>query len=362
MHRTSLDFRLWPMGVIFLAILFVAGCSEDNTPTQQTDEESEAVEPTAARSRSVVVYAASSNAQIGPVLDAYTAETGTKVNLVVDDYAKLVAKIERSGSSSVADLFIATNVGDLWHAAENDIYRPVYSTLVANQIPENLRDAEKLWHALSIRARIFVVNTSLADAAQVATISGYGSLGDERWRGKLCLSSSSVQGNRSLIAYLIKSHGVRNAELIVRRWQANLATTIFDNDGELLQAVADGRCPIGIVDSNDLAMFTRGRPDAPLAAQWFAAGSPVYLDVTGAGVTRHAENPDGATALLEWLTSGQPNALFAVLGLEFPANPDAPIDASIERWSEYVAEPTSVSGLGYFQEDAAKLAERAHYP
>jgi iron(III) transport system substrate-binding protein len=362
MRKIPMTFRLWPTASTLLVMLVVAACSDDRSQAPEEDAEREVVAATAAGSQSLVVYAASSNAQIGPVLEAYTAETGVKINLVVDDLANLVARIERSGSGSVADLLIATNVGDLWNATEKDIYRPVYSAIVAKQVPENLRDAEKLWHALSVRARIVVYNTTLAEAAQVATISDYGSLGDESWRGKLCLSSSSVPGNRSLIAYLIKKHGARNAELIVRGWQANLAAPVFSDDNEVMQAIVDGRCAIGIADSNDLALLIRGRPNAPLAAQWFAEGSPVYIDVTGAGVTRHAENSDGAAELLEWLTTDQPNALFAALGLEFPASPTAPVDASIKKWHEYVAQPTNVSEFGYFQDDATKLAERAHYP
>ena len=342
-------------------MLSVAGFSEGPSPAAQVDAES-AVTPAVVNRTSIVVYAASGNAQIGPTLEAYTAETGIRINLVVDDYAKLVARIERSGSGSVADLLIATSAGDLWSAAENNIFRPVYSTLVAEQVPENLRDAEKLWHSLSVRARIVVYNTNLASALQVATISDYGSLGDELWNGKLCLSSSSVLGNRSLIAYLIKTHGARDAELIVRGWQANLGAPVFSDDGDLLQAIADGRCSIGLADSNDLAAYVRGRPAAPLAAQWFVEESPVYIDVTGAGVTRHAENPDGAIELLEWLTSGQPNALFAALGLEFPVNRAAPTDASVAQWRDYVDEPMRVSEIVYFLDEAGKLAERAHYP
>lgn len=362
MKIDSMKFRRRLIGVIFLAVSSVAGCSEDRSPAPQVSLVREAAKPSVIGPRAVVVYSASGQAQIGPVLEAYTAETGVKVNLVVDDYEKLAARIARSGGGSVADLLIVTNVGDLWHATEKDLYRPVYSTLVASQVPENLRDAEKVWHALSVRARIVVYNQNLAKADEVATITDYGSLGDELWRGKLCLSSSSVPGNRSLIAYLIKNHGERNAELIVRGWQANLATTIFSDDSELLQAVADEKCAIGIVNSNDLAGFIRARPDTPVTAYWFAERSPVYLEVTAAGVTRHAENPDSATALLEWLTSEQPNALFAALGLEFPVNRDAPADASIAQWRRHVAEPTRVAELGYFQVDAVKLAERAHYP
>jgi len=352
----------WRTSLIVLAMLWVAGCSEDRSPAPQVDVESEAAAAAATGPSPIVVYAASADAQIGPVLEAYTVETGVKINLVVDDYAKLAARIERSGSGSVADLLIAANVGDLWKATENDVFRPVYSTRVANQIPENLRDAEKLWHALSVRARIIVYNTRLADAAKLATISDYGSLGDALWRDKLCLSSSSVQGNRSLIAFLIKTHGARNAELIVRGWQANLAAPVFSDDRKLLQAVSENKCAIAIVNSNEVATFIRARPGAPVATQWFAAGSPVSLEVTGAGVTRHAENADGAVELLEWLTSEQPSALFAALSLEFPASRGAPADASIGQWSGQIADPVNVSEIAYFLDDAEKLAERAHYP
>ncbi len=362
MKTDSMIFRRCLISVTFLAVFSVAGCSEDRSPAPQMSSASNTEEPAVTGPRAVVVYSASDQAQIGPVLEAYTAETGVKVNLVVDDYEKLAARIARSGGGSVVDLLIVTNVGDLWHATEEDSFRPVYSTLVARQIPENLRDAEKVWHALSVRARIVVYNQNLAAADKLATITDYGSLGDALWRGELCLSSSSVQSNRSLIAYLIKNHGARNAELIVRGWQANLATTIFGDDSELLQAIADEKCAIGIVNSNDLAGFIRTRPDTPVTAYWFAEHSSIYLDVTAAGGTRHAESPDAATALLEWLTSEQPNALFAALGLEFPANSDAPADASIEKWRGHVAEPMRVAELGYFQVDAAKLAERAHYP
>jgi hypothetical protein len=54
--------------------------------------------------------------------------------------------------------------------------------------------------------------------------------------------------------------------------------------------------------------------------------------------------------------------LFAALGLEFPVNRAAPTDASIAKWRGYVTEPMRVSEFGYFQDDAEKLAERAHYP
>jgi iron(III) transport system substrate-binding protein len=47
----------------------------------------------------------------------------------------------------------------------------------------------------------------------------------------------------------------------------------------------------------------------------------VHVNISGAGVTRHAKNPAGAQKLIEWLSSDQAQNLFADVNLEYPVNP-----------------------------------------
>ena len=182
-----------------------------------------------------------------------------------------------------------------------------------------MRDPEHLWVSLAARARTIVYNTELTSDVERKSIVDYAALADASWRKRLCLASSTVAGNGSLIAMLINDHGVRETELIVRGWRANLATFVFTDDARLLEAIAAGQCAVGVADSSEIARYLQKDPDANVAPHWFSEGGVLHINASGGGVTRHAQNPEGAASLLEWLTSDAANALFAALILEFPA-------------------------------------------
>jgi iron(III) transport system substrate-binding protein len=334
----------------------LGGCTKE--PSQLAKES----EQLAARSDPLVVYVSHDAARTASVLDAYRSDTGTKYRLMSDDMPEQAARLGNPQLMPKADLFVAGSLAELWSVAESDALRPVYSEALANNIDPAMRDPESRWVALASRGRIVVYNTGQVSAQKMAALQDYTSLGDEAWRDSLCVASSAVPGNRSLIAFLIRRLGVRDAEIAVRRWRDNLAATVFVNDEELLRAVSNGQCTIGIADSNVLAELKNMKPDTPVAAHWFDAPDNTFFDISGAGVTRHAADPDGATALLEWLTTAMPNALFATRDFEFPANPEAPAGAAIEGWSQHVPEPASLADIAFQLEEAARLVERARYP
>jgi iron(III) transport system substrate-binding protein len=267
--------------------------------------------------------------------------------------------VDVAGRAS-ADLFVANSVADIWAFAEDDELRPVYSAVVDANIDTSLRDSESRWVGLATRARIVIYNDTLVTDDEVATLQNYASLRDERWRGRLCLSSSRSGGNRLLIAHLINTHGVREAETIARGWRANLATTIFADDDALLAAMAAGDCAIGIADSNRIYAIP-GSTD--VSAHWFSAPDATVIDASVAAVSRHANDAAGAQQMLEWLTTPTPNALFAIRQLDLPANADAPssstvADLPVTRGSA----PVPLSELGFLLEEADLLRERARYP
>lgn len=308
-------------------------------------------EPAAPRNQPVVVHATMPASRILSVLDAYTAETGKEIQLASDDM-----------DASTADLFLAPNIAELWQFAEMDLFRPTVSESIERNIPPALRDPEFRWTALATHARIVVHNTALVSIDELGDVDNYAALGQEKWRNRICLSSSAVPGNRTLIALLIRRYDLREAEIIVRNWRANFATGVFADDLSLIKAISDGKCAIGIAGSNVLAAFVAANAGAPVAAHRFNEAGVTVVDASGGGVTRHAKNPQDAAAVLEWLTTNAPNALYAALGQEFPANVVAPVSLSIESSRDLVAEPVPLSQLGFLHEDAVLLIERARYP
>lgn len=340
---------------IAFAALICAACSQDAPVDSGQDAKETAVS-------SVVVYSTVDDSIIKRVLDTYAAETDANVYVVTGDFQELLDKVHKPGSEPVADLFVSDNVADLWSASEQDVFRPTRSVIIDNRVPDQLRDPEHLWTSLAIRARTVVYNTELLSVAELESVTDYASLTADPWRERLCLSSSGVPGNASLIAMLINDNGVRETEAIVRGWRANLALPVFDNDARLLQALAAGQCAIGIADSSEVAGFLQANANADVAPHWFPEAGVLHINASGAGVTRHAQNPDGAAALLEWLTDESANGLFAALRREFPANTDVTADAAISAWAGFASNPANLASLGYSQEEAILLAERARYP
>ena len=310
----------------------------------------------------LAVYASHNAADTAAVLEAYRAATGQRFRLLTDDLAEDEIRLADATTMPDADLFLAASLAEAWAVAEADALRPVYLPGLVEIVPSSFRDPEFRWFALSRRARIVVYNRDEYEAGDLGEVQQYAALGDPAWSGRLCLSSSAVPGNRALVAALIRKHGVREAELVVRRWRVNLGMSVFTNDGTLLEAIADGRCGIGIADSNVLAAAHAAERNTAVAAHWFDDPAETLVDVSAAAVTRHAVQPEAAQALLDWLTSPGPNGAFAGRRYEFPLIAGAPVDAAIVDWQGHLPATAPLAELGFLLEDADRLIERARYP
>ncbi len=283
-------------------------------------------------------------AGLDDLFDAYAAETGSRVRR--DDDAR-------------ADLVLYGNLAELWAAAEDDELRPAGSATLADNVAAPLRDPESRWVALAYGAIVVVHNVARVSADELESIDDYAALGESAWQGRLCLGSSALSSNVALIAHLIRRHGERDAELIVRRWRANLAQPEFADADSLLAAVASGACDVALADSRAFAARRSSTRDPRLAAHWPQTAA---IDVSGAGVSRHAERADQALALLEWLTQPAPNALHASRTFALPVNAASPRSLAVADWPAPDPGPQEpLADIGFLLEDAVLLAERARY-
>ena len=300
----------------------------------------------------VVVYAARDADAMRAVLDAYTDETGITVLLTTESGRSLVERISAEKHRATADLVILDSIGHLWTAVANDILRPTSSEILDERIPENLRDPDRLWFALLVVGRTIVYDKRDIESEQ---LTNYVALGDEKWRGQLCLGSASDIDNQSHIAMMIAEHGVRSTERNVRAWVANLAIPVLANDADLLRAIEDGRCSVGIVNSKNFNQFRTDQPHTAVD-RFFPSASAGggYLTVVGAAVTRHANNPAGARQLLEWLSSGDGQEALSVQDLEVPVR-------YVDESEIAHVSPVDLAGAGYYHEDAVLLMERTRY-
>ena len=100
----------------------------------------------------VNVYTTRQPELIQPVVDAFTAKTGIQVNLAFIEEG-IVERLVAEGARSPADLVMTVDIGNLEQIVDAGVIQPVDSEVLKAAIPENLRDPENLWFALTERAR-----------------------------------------------------------------------------------------------------------------------------------------------------------------------------------------------------------------
>jgi iron(III) transport system substrate-binding protein len=164
----------------------------------------------------------------------------------------------------------------------------------------------------------------------------------------------------------VYEYGEGKTEDIVEGWVANLAAPPFADDTKAMEAVAAGQCDVTLVNTYYFGRLMEKQPNLPLAIFWpnqnlkdRTAG--VHVNISGAGVTRHAKNPVGAQKLIEWLSSDKAQNLFADVNLEYPVNPKVAPDKTVAAWGGFKQNLINVKEAGSLQTKAVKLMDRASY-
>ena len=263
------------------------------------------------------------------------------------------------GARTPADLLITVDAGNLWRAADAGLLAAIDSPVLQANVPGRFRDPENRWFGLAVRARTIVYST---DRVKPEELSTYEALGDLQWKGRLCLRTSKKVYNQSLVAMMIARLGEEQTAKFVRAWVDNLATTPFSNDTRVMKAIGAGQCDVGIVNTYYYGRLINKDPSLPLALFWpNQTGSGVHVNISGAGVTKHAKHPQAAVKFLEWLSSEEAQRLFADANMEYPVNPRVKPDPRVAAWGEFKQDPINVSQAGRLQAKAVMLMDRAGY-
>ena len=119
---------------------------------------------------------------------------------------------------------------------------------------------------------------------------------------------------------------------------------------------------MAIVNTYYFGRLQKQDPDIKLAFFWpNQQTSGVHINVSGAGVTKYAKNPEGAQKLLEWLSSPDAQADFAGLNAEYPVNPEVEPTPLVKAWGTFKADELNVAEAGRLQAASIRLMDRAGY-
>ncbi len=289
---------------------------------------------------------------IMPLMEAFTEETGTKVNIV---YAKkgMLERIKAEGRNSPADLVLTVDIGRLNDMVEAGVLAKTSSKTLKQAVPAHLRDPKGRWYGLTQRSRVIFVSKDRVPADETLT---YESLADSKYKGRICTRSGKHVYNVSLIASMLAHHGQAKTREWLEGVKANLARKPQGNDRAQARAIFEGQCDIGIGNTYYYGkMVTNDKK--PEQKRWAEAIRVVFpnqrdrgahMNISGAGVLKSSRNKAAALQLIEFLASPEAQAIYAQQNFEYPVIEGVPADGV-------------TSNLGTFKPDTVNLAEVAKH-
>lgn len=345
------------MAVLAGAFLAMQGCG--NADGRQVKTDSSAV-PIVGE---VNVYSGRHYDSDLAIYDAFTRKTGIKVNIIEAGGDALIERLAREADASPADVFITADAGMLWRAKQRGILRPITNREILERVPGHFRDADNDWVGLSRRARIIIFDKAKGAPAGLKT---YSDLADPKYRGMVCVRSSTNVYNQSLLASMIEHMGEAAAEQWVRGVVANFARKPEGNDTTQIEAVAAGECRISIVNTYYLARYV-GSSDRKMKAIGEKVGvifpnqetTGAHVNVSGAGVARYAPNPDNAERLIGFLLSDETQQAFAAGNNEYPVVEGIAAAGPVTSFGDFRADDLDMTALGVHQAEAVKIFDRA---
>ncbi|MEE8371546.1 MAG: extracellular solute-binding protein, partial [Sphingomonadales bacterium] len=184
----------------------------------------------------------------------FTKATGIKVNWIEGNQDGLLERIRNEGRNSPADIFITVDVGRLWRAEQAGVLGTINSEVLERRVPENLRHPEGRWFGFATRARVIFYNKELVDPAE---LKDYEDLADPKYKGLVCIRSSSNIYNLSLLASLVAHHGAKDAEAWAAGVVANFARPPEGGDTDQIRGLGSGECGIAVANTYYFARLLR---------------------------------------------------------------------------------------------------------
>ena len=256
--------------------------------------------------------------------EKFTAKTGIKVNVVSGKSKALEKRIIEEGADCIADLYITADAGRLGAAKIKGMLQGgLTSDTIKLAVPKNFRTSH--WVGITKRARIVYFAPERVSGAELMGLT-YESLADPKWKSRLVIRKSNNIYNQSLVASLVKNNGKKATVAWSEGVVSNMARTPKGNDRAQILAVAAGEADIAVANTYYLALMLSGKKGAEQqeAAKKVKPFFPnqndrgTHMNISGAGLLKHAPNKANAVKLVEFLLSTEAQEHIVNNTFEYP--------------------------------------------
>ena len=188
----------------------------------------------------LTIYTARSHYGEEAPFKSFAEDDDVNLTLFGGSASELYERLRSEGDNTKADALITVDAANLYRAEAAGLLAENRDPEVEKHVPANLRDPKGRWYGITVRARTIMRST---DRVKPDAVTTYAGLGDQRWKGKLCLRSGTSEYNISFVADRIAKDGAAKTKAMLKRWMAN-DPTILGSDTDVLKSISSGglRC------------------------------------------------------------------------------------------------------------------------
>jgi iron(III) transport system substrate-binding protein len=317
---------------------------------------------TASADGEVNVYTYRETKLIQPLFDAFTKDTGIKVN-VVSASSGLEQRMKAEGAGSPADVLLTVDIGRIDEAVQAGVTQPMISEALETIIPPQYRDPNGHWAGISMRARVIYASKERVKQDAIS----YEELADPKWKGKICIRSGQHIYNNGLFAAYIAHHGEAKAEEWLKGVKANLAQKPSGGDREAARDVAAGKCDIGIGNTYYWALMMNNDPDKKPWAEATKVilptfeGGGTHVNLSGVLLAKHAPNKANGVKLINWLAGPAAQRMYADSNYEYPVRAGVAVNPTIAGYGKLNADPLPIAKIAANRKAASTLVDKVGF-
>lgn len=268
-------------GILALAAVLTAACGRAG------DEDGSAFAPP--EDRRLVIYTSHKEEVYGPLIREFEQRTGIWVELETGGTTQLLEKISQGNTD--CDLMLGGGADSL--SAYARCFSPYYS-IYNESIEPRYRSTDGSYSPFSALPVVLIYNTKLV---RMNPPTGFASLLDPAWRGKIAFADPAVSGSSytGLCTLLQALPGDREENL--KSFAANLDGRLLSSSGEVIGAVAEGSCYIGVtLEETALKGIDEGYDIDIIYPQ---EGTSAVAD--GAAIVAGCRHPENAKSFIDFM-------------------------------------------------------------
>ncbi len=317
-----------------------------------------------AAAQEVNIYSYRQPELIQPLMDAFTAQTGVKANVLFLDKG-LEERIEAEGANSPADLILTVDIGRLDNAKSKGITQPVADAALNDNIPAQYRDAEGHWFGLTTRGRVVYASKDRVAQNEIT----YEELADPKWKGKICVRDGQHVYNIGLIASMIANKGAEFTETWLTGVRDNLAGKPAGGDRDQAKAIFSGECDIALGNTYYVALMQTNEKETE-QKEWAssikvlfpnAGDRGTHVNISGMALAKNAPHKAEALKLMAFLASPKAQEIYAAQVYEYPAAAGTAPSAIVEAFGAIKPDTLAIGEIAKHRKQASELVDKTGF-